>query len=71
MSIEGIALEQFISLQNQIPFIALGHLSLHTVFYSLFSDDSKEDSVTTFAHSKHISKKLQNRQLSFVDIITI
>ena len=54
VSIEGIALENFIApLQTDINSSTLSR-PRHAVFHYFLSDDSKQDAATTTAHSKRL-----------------
>ena len=67
ISIEVITLETFSAPQQTIPLSEPGNLSLHYMFHSFLSDDSKKYA----AHSKHIVEFLKNRQLLFYDLSKI
>ena len=63
MSIEGIALEHFSpSPQADINSSTLSR-PRHAVFHYFLSDDSKQDAVTTTAHSKRLISLLKNKQV--------
>ena len=52
MSIEGIALEHFSALPKVDINTTTQPRQRHAVFHYFLSDDSKQDSATTTAHSK-------------------
>ena len=57
MSIEVITLKHFSALPQTGIKASTKSCPRHAVFHSLFLDDSKQDSVTTTAHSKHLIEK--------------
>ena len=63
MSIEGIALEHFISAPKADMNSSTLSRPGHAVFHSFLSDDSKQDAATTTAHSKNMISLLNNKQV--------
>ena len=65
MSIEGIALEHFSELPQTEINSSTEPCTRHAVFNYFLSDDSKQDSATTTAHSKRlIELKNKNKTAS-------
>ena len=58
MSIEGIALDHFITSTQTEKAVTLQAYTSHAVFRSFLSDDSKQDASTTIAHIKCIIELL-------------
>ena len=65
MSIEGIVLEHYSALPHTEINSSTKSCPRHAVFHYLLSDDSKQDSATTTAHSKRlIELKNKNKTAS-------
>ena len=54
MSIELIALDQFVSTTHPETVSVPESCTYHAMFHSFLNDDRKTDSTTTAAHKKHI-----------------
>ena len=54
MSIEVIALDQFVSTTHPETVSVPESCTYHAMFHSFLNDDRKTDSTTTAAHKKHI-----------------
>ena len=71
VSIEGITLEHF----SASPQADINSSSLpcprRALFHSFLSDDSKQDSATTTAHSKRLVSLLNNKQVLTTSLSTI
>ena len=71
MSIEGIELEYF----SAAPQADINSSTLsrprHAVFHSFLSDDSKQDAVTTTAHSKKLISLLKDKKVLTTSLSTI
>ena len=59
MSIEGIALEHFSALPQTETKSSTKSCPRHAVFHHFLSDDSKQGTVTTTAHSKLLIEMLK------------
>ena len=71
VSIEGISLEHFSAApQADINSSTLSH-TVHAVFNSFLSDDSKQDAATTTSHRKYFISLLKNKQVLTISLITI
>ena len=57
VSFEAISLEHFSATKNSLTLSAPKSRTHHAVFYSFFSDDSKQYAATTATHRKHIAYK--------------
>ena len=62
VSIEGIALENFIELPQTEINSSTKACPRHSVFQSFLSDDSKQDAATTTAHIKHLIELLKEKK---------
>ena len=71
MSIEGIALEHFITApQADINSSKLSR-PRHALFHYFLSDNSKQYAATTSAHSKSLISLLKNKQVLTTSLSTI
>ena len=61
LSIEIIAIDHFSASTQSNSAVSDKDISCMSVFYSFFSDDSKQDTATTDAHSKHMLQLSQHR----------
>ena len=63
MSIEGISLEHFSAAPQEDINSTTPSRQRHAVFHSFLSDDRKQDSATTTAHSKLLVSLIKNKKL--------
>ena len=63
MSIEIIALEHFNALPQTETKASTKSCPRHAVFHYFLSDDSKQDSATTTAHSKSLIELLKEQKV--------
>ena len=63
MSIEGISLEMFGALPKTDTNSTTRSRQRHALFHSFLSDDSKQDSDTTTAHSKRLISLLKDKKV--------
>ena len=71
LSIEAIALKNFSAPTHKETEGIPQALTHHSVFRSVLSDDSKQDSATTISHSKIIIELLNQRNILLNTLITI
>ena len=64
MSIEIISLENVSALPKSDINTTTSSRQCHAVFQSFLSDDSKQDAVTTTAHSKRLISLLKEKNIS-------
>ena len=62
MSTESIALEPFITLPKADINTTTSSRQCHAVFHSFLSDDRKQDSTTTTAHSKRLISLIKQKK---------
>ena len=71
MYIEGIALEHFSAAPQADINLTTPSRPRHALFYSLLSDNSKQDDATTTTHSKRLISLLKNKQVLTTSLSTI
>ena len=71
MSIEGIALENFSAAPQADINLSTLSRPRHGIFHSFLSGNSKQDAVTTTAHSKRLMPLLKSKQLLTTSLSTI
>ena len=71
MSIKGIALDHFSALTKADINTSTSSRQRYAAFHSFLSDDSKQDSDTTTAHSKRLISLLKDRKVLSTYLSTI
>ena len=71
MSIEGILLEHFIAVPQADINSSTTSRQRHAVLHSFLSDDSKQDTATTTAHSKQFISFLKDKKSLTTSLSTI